>query len=63
MTSPVKITKDLRVIAPPDGPPLTGTQALELGKKLLQEGAIKVALEAIDYGHPIRSRSAKAEAN
>ena len=56
MSSPVKITRDLRVIAPPDAPPLTGSQALELGKKLLEKGCIAVALEAVDRGYrPPRS--------
>jgi hypothetical protein len=50
MSSPVKITRDLRVIAPPDAPPLTGAQALELGKRLLARGCIAVALEAVDRG-------------
>src|SRR5438477_330837 len=36
--SPVKITRDLRIIAPADAPPLTGSQALELGKRLLERG-------------------------
>ena len=44
--SPVRITKDLRIIAPPDAPPLTGSQLLELGKKLLERGCIAIALEA-----------------
>ncbi len=54
-TSPVRITKDLRIIAPADAPPLTGSQALELGKKLLERGCIAVALEAVD--RPMRSRA------
>jgi hypothetical protein len=58
MSSPVKITRDLRIIAPPDAPPLTGSQALELGKKLLARGCIAVALEAVDQGRPFRARPA-----
>ena len=54
-TSPVRITKDLRIIVPADAPPLTGSQALELGKKLLERGCIAVALEAVD--RPMRSRA------
>jgi hypothetical protein len=50
MSSPVKITRDLRVIAPADAPPLTGSQAINLGKKLLERGCIAVALEAVDRG-------------
>ena len=56
MSSPVKITRDLRIIAPPDAPPLTGAQAIDLGKKLLERGCIAVALEAVD--RPSRSRPA-----
>ena len=47
-STPVKLTRDLRVVVPPDAPPLSGSQALELGRKLIQQGAIKVALEAVD---------------
>jgi hypothetical protein len=50
MSSPVKITRDLRIIAPPGAPPLTGSQALDLGKKLLEKGCIAVALEAVHRG-------------
>jgi len=50
MRSPVKITRDLRIVAPPDALPLTGSQALELGKTLLERGCIAVALEAVDRG-------------
>jgi hypothetical protein len=46
--SPVRVTRDLRVISPPDAPPLTGSQAVELGKTLLERGCIAVALETID---------------
>ena len=53
--SPVRITKDLRIIAPANAPPLTGSQALELGKRLLERGCIAVALEAVD--RPMRGRS------
>jgi len=58
MSSPVKITRDDRIIAPPDAPPLTGLQLLELGKRLLARGCIAVALEAVDKGRPSRSRPA-----
>ena len=50
MHSPVKITRDLRIVAPP------GAQALELGKKLLERGCIAVALEAIAPGCVSRTR-------
>jgi hypothetical protein len=61
MSSPVKITRDLRIIAAPDAPPLTGSQAIDLGKKLLARGCIAVALEAVD--RPYRARpAARAEA-
>ena len=46
--SPVRATRDLRVISPPDAPPLTGSQAVELGKTLLERGCIAVALETIN---------------
>ena len=59
MSSPVKITRDLRVIAPPDAPPLTGAQLLELGKQCLQKGSIAVALEAVDRSYrPPRAAAA-----
>ena len=58
MFSPVKITRDLRVISSPDAPPLTGSQAIDLGKKLLERGCIAVALEAVDQGRPLLARSA-----
>ena len=57
MSSSVKITRDLRIVAPPDAPPLTGSQALELGKKLLERGAIAVALEAVEPGRVSRTRA------
>ena len=57
MSSPVKITRDLRIVAPPDAPPLTGSQALELGKKLLERGAIAVALEAVAPDRVSRPRA------
>jgi hypothetical protein len=50
MSSPVKITRDDRIIAPPGAPPLTGSQMLELGKKLLARGCVAIALEAVDRG-------------
>lgn len=60
MRLPVKITRDLRLVVQPDAPPLTGSQALDLGKKLLERGCIAVALEAVS---PTRSgpRAAKGE--
>ena len=57
MRSSVKITRDLRIIAPPDAPPLTGSQALELGKQLLERGAIAVALEAVEPARVSRPRT------
>jgi hypothetical protein len=57
MSSPVKITRDLRIVAPPDAPPLTGSQALELGKKLLERGCIAVALEAVEPRRVLHSRA------
>jgi hypothetical protein len=57
MRSPIKITSDLRVIARPDAPPLTGSQAIDLGKKLLERGCIAVALEAIDRGDRLPRRA------
>jgi hypothetical protein len=57
MPSPVKITRDDRIIAPPDAPPLTGLQMLELGKKLLARGCVAIALEAVD-GRSTRARAA-----
>ena len=59
MRSSVKITPDLRVIAPADAPPLSGSQAIELGKKLLERGCIAVALEAIDRGERLPRRAAQ----
>jgi hypothetical protein len=60
MRQPVRVTKDLRLIVAPDAPPLSGSQALDLGKKLLERGAIAVALEVMD--RPARQRSVAAEA-
>ena len=60
MSSPVKITRDLRIVAPPDAPPLTGAQALELGKKLLERGCIAIALEAVEPGRFSRLRAQEA---
>ena len=60
MSSPVKITRDLRIIAPADAPPLTGSQLIELGKRLLARGCIAVALEAVD--RPSRGRPAQTAA-
>jgi hypothetical protein len=58
MRSPVKITRDLRIVAPPDAPPLTGSQALELGKKLLEKGCIAIAIEAVEPNRVSRIRTA-----
>jgi hypothetical protein len=60
MRQPVRVTKDLRLIVAPDAPPLSGSQALDLGKKLLERGAIAVTLEVMD--RPARQRSVAAEA-
>ena len=59
MSSLVKITRDLRIIAPPDAPPLTGSEALELGKKLLERSAIAVALEAVDRPRAKETRASR----
>ena len=58
MRSPVKVTRDLRIVVPPDAPPLTGSQALELGKKLLERGCIAIALEAVEPARASRIRPA-----
>ena len=55
MATPVKITSDLRLIVEPDAPPLSGSQALDLGKRLIEKGAVAVAREAV--GWPQRGRS------
>jgi hypothetical protein len=47
MAFPVKITRDLRLLVEPDAPPLTGAQALDLGRRLLERGAVQVAREAV----------------
>lgn len=60
MRSPVKITRDLRVVAPADAPPLTGAQAMELGKRLLERGCIAVALEAVEPNRGPRLRATRA---
>lgn len=52
MADLVKVTSDLRVIAPPDAPPLTGTQAMRLGKRLLEKGVIALAREVARDGRP-----------
>lgn len=54
MPNPVKITRDLRLVVEPDAPPLTGAQALDLGRRLLERGAVQVAREAV---WPQRGRS------
>jgi hypothetical protein len=59
MSLPVKITRDLRVIAPADAPPLTGSQLIELGKRFLERGCIAVALEAVEPRRPL-PRNAQA---
>jgi hypothetical protein len=56
----VKVTSDLRVIAPPDAPPLTGAQAMTLGKRLLEKGVIKLARETA-VAYPRRSATHAAE--
>jgi hypothetical protein len=52
----------LPIIAPPDGPPLTGSQLLEFGKRCLERGCTAVALEAVDLGRSVRSRPAQRAA-
>jgi hypothetical protein len=52
MALPVKITRDLRVIAPADAPPLSGSQLIELGKRFLEKGCIQVALETVEPRRP-----------
>ena len=59
MSSLVKITKDLRIIAPADAPPLTGSQLIELGKRLLERGCIAVALEAVDRPRAKEARASR----
>ena len=59
MALPVKVTKDLRLVVPPDAPPLTGAQCLELGKRLLERGCIAVALEAVEPKRSPRLREAR----
>jgi hypothetical protein len=59
---PIKLTSDLRIIAPADAPPLSGKQALDLGRRLIQQGAIKIALEAVDRGDRLpRARGAAGQ--
>jgi hypothetical protein len=55
MSLPVKITRDLRLLVEPDAPPLSGAQALDLGKRLIERGAVAVAREAV--GWPQRGRA------
>ena len=59
MSSPVKITRDLRIIAPADAPPLTGSQLIQLGKRLLERGCIAVALEAVDRPRVKEARASR----
>jgi hypothetical protein len=47
MPLPVKVTKDLRVLVERDVP-LSGGEALELGKRLLEKGAIACRQTAFD---------------
>jgi hypothetical protein len=47
MALPVKLTSDDRLIVEPDAPPLTGAQLLDLGKKLIERGAVAVARETV----------------
>ena len=58
MDSPT-VTDDLRLVGLPAGRPLTGTEALELGKKLLAQGCIKIALETVERNS--RSQRGPAE--
>jgi hypothetical protein len=57
----VKITRDLRLVIKPDAPPLSGSQALDLGKRLIERGAIAIALEAADRPYRPRAASHHAE--
>jgi hypothetical protein len=56
MRHPVKLTQDLRLVVQPDAPPLSGCEALDLGRRLIEKGAIAVALEAVE--RPSRRRPA-----
>jgi hypothetical protein len=60
MRHPVKLTRDLRLVMQPDTPPLSGCQALDLGRRLIEKGAIAVALEAVE--RPSRQRAASRDA-
>lgn len=58
----VRVTSDLRVIASPDAPPLTGSEAMTLGKRLLEKGVIQLAREVARDGRPARRRVGQVEA-
>jgi hypothetical protein len=60
MRQQIKITHDLRLVVPLDAPPLTGSQALDLGKRLIERGAIAVALAAVEKPSRARARGAVA---
>lgn len=55
MLLPVKITKDLEIIADP-AVALSGAEALELGKRLIEKGAFAIAREAVGWPKPRRAR-------
>jgi hypothetical protein len=56
MAGSVKITSDLRLIVAPDAPPLSGSQALDLGKRLIEKGAAAIAREAVGWPQRYRVR-------
>ena len=49
MSLPVKITSDLELVIAESGARLTGQQALELGKRLIEKGAEAIALDIVKY--------------
>lgn len=59
VAEPVRITKDLKVVVKSHGP-LTGSQALDLGRRLIEFGAVAVAREAVSW--PTRSRPSERAA-
>jgi len=54
MRASVKIGDDLKIRMSGAESPLTGAQALDLGKRLIEKGAVAVAREAVAWP---RSRS------
>ena len=55
MRQQVKLTRDLRLIVAPDAEPLSGREALDLGKRLIERGAVAVAREAVHWPGSRRS--------